>query len=145
MNIPKDASEEELTNDYTIRRGAVDHGVPLITNLQLAQRLAKASSNTQPTAVVYRTVKGWQYGIEGAKSHGAGHGFYSPEYLESLRPFEEKTGVSFPRFEGEKDAVKVEQAFYESLLTIRSALENNMALTRQLSDWIVNAKQRLAD
>jgi len=42
VNIPKDASEEELLNDYQIRRAAVDHGVPLITNLQLAQRLAHA-------------------------------------------------------------------------------------------------------
>jgi carbamoyl-phosphate synthase large subunit len=42
VNIPKNASEEELTNDYTIRRAAVDHGVPLITNIQLAQRLARA-------------------------------------------------------------------------------------------------------
>ena len=40
VNIPKNASEEELTNDYTIRRAAVDHGVPLITKIQLAQRLA---------------------------------------------------------------------------------------------------------
>ena len=44
VNIPKDSTEEELENDYTIRRAAVDHGVPLITNLQLAQRLAKALS-----------------------------------------------------------------------------------------------------
>ena len=42
VNIPKDASEQELANDYTIRRAAVDHGVPLVTNLQLAQRLAQA-------------------------------------------------------------------------------------------------------
>lgn len=42
VNIPKDASEEELENDYTIRRAAVDHGVPLITNIQLAERLAGA-------------------------------------------------------------------------------------------------------
>ena len=110
-----------------------------------AQMRAEALDNGRPTGIVYRTVKGWQYGIEGAKSHGAGHGFYSPEYLETLRPFEEKTGISFPRYEGEKDAVRVEQAFYESLLTIRGALENNMALTRQLSDWIVTARQRLAD
>ena len=42
VNIPKDASEQELENDYRIRRAAVDHGVPLITNIQLAQRLAQA-------------------------------------------------------------------------------------------------------
>ena len=44
INIPKNASAEELTNDYTIRRAAVDHGVPLVTNLQVAQRLARALS-----------------------------------------------------------------------------------------------------
>jgi carbamoyl-phosphate synthase large subunit len=42
VNIPKDATEQELANDYMIRRAAVDHGVPLITNIQLAQRLAQA-------------------------------------------------------------------------------------------------------
>ena len=31
-----------MTNDYIIRRTAVDFGVPLITNLQLAQRLSEA-------------------------------------------------------------------------------------------------------
>lgn len=110
-----------------------------------AQKRAEALDNGRPTGIVYRTVKGWQYGIEGCKSHGAGHGFYSPEYLESLRPFEEKTGVTLPRFDGEKTADAVEQVFYESLLGIRSAFERNMALTRQLSDWVVNARQRLAD
>ena len=42
INIPKDASLDELKNDYMIRRAAVEHGVPLITNVQLAQRLALA-------------------------------------------------------------------------------------------------------
>jgi carbamoyl-phosphate synthase large subunit len=42
VNIPKDATEAELTNDYMIRRAAVDHGIPLITNIQLARRLAQA-------------------------------------------------------------------------------------------------------
>ena len=42
VNIPKDASGEELENDYKIRRAAVDHGIPLVTNIQLAERLASA-------------------------------------------------------------------------------------------------------
>ena len=42
INIPKDFKEEELTNDYIIRRTAVDFGIPLITNMQLAQRLAES-------------------------------------------------------------------------------------------------------
>ena len=32
-----------------------------------AQRLALELDNGQPTAIVYRTVKGWQYGIEGPR------------------------------------------------------------------------------
>ena len=36
VNIPKDLSDKELNNDYTIRRSAVDFNVPLITNARLA-------------------------------------------------------------------------------------------------------------
>ncbi len=42
INIPKHYQKVELTNDYIIRRTAVDFGVPLITNLQIAQRLTEA-------------------------------------------------------------------------------------------------------
>jgi len=42
INIPKHHQQEELENDYIIRRTAVDFGVPLITNVQIAQRLAEA-------------------------------------------------------------------------------------------------------
>jgi carbamoyl-phosphate synthase large subunit len=36
INIPKDLSADELNNDYSIRRSAVDFNVPLITNARLA-------------------------------------------------------------------------------------------------------------
>ena len=42
VNIPKDASEEELDNDYLVRRKAVDFDIPLITNVQIAKRFADA-------------------------------------------------------------------------------------------------------
>ena len=42
INIPKNYQEEELTNDYIIRRKAVDFGIPLITDLRLAQRFVEA-------------------------------------------------------------------------------------------------------
>jgi carbamoyl-phosphate synthase large subunit len=42
INIPKHFQKEELTNDYVLRRSAVDFGVPLITNRQLAERLSEA-------------------------------------------------------------------------------------------------------
>ncbi|MEG8947585.1 carbamoyl-phosphate synthase (glutamine-hydrolyzing) large subunit [Rosettibacter firmus] len=48
INIPKNFQEEELTNDYLIRRTAVDFKIPLITNRQLAMRLAEALVNKNP-------------------------------------------------------------------------------------------------
>lgn len=48
INIPKNYQEEELTNDYIIRRTAVDFKIPLITNRQLAMRLAEALVNKDP-------------------------------------------------------------------------------------------------
>ncbi len=42
INIPKNNEEEELSNDYLIRRGAIDHEIPLLTNLRLTERLVEA-------------------------------------------------------------------------------------------------------
>ena len=42
INIPKNNEEEELSNDYLIRRAAIDHQVPLLTNLRLTERLVEA-------------------------------------------------------------------------------------------------------
>jgi carbamoyl-phosphate synthase large subunit len=36
VNIPKDLSQSELNNDYSIRRSAVDFNVPLLTNSRVA-------------------------------------------------------------------------------------------------------------
>jgi len=36
INIPKDLTKTELSNDYLIRRSAVDYNIPLITNARLA-------------------------------------------------------------------------------------------------------------
>lgn len=113
--------------------------------IRAAQTEALSLKNGRPTGIVYRTVKGWKYGIEGKKSHGAGHGFYSEEYLQALKPFEDKLGLRFPRFEGEKTAEAIEQAYYDSLLVIRKAFESNMTLTGQLGDWVAERKQQHAD
>ncbi len=42
INIPKSNEEAELSNDYLIRRAAIDHQVPLLTNLKLTERLVEA-------------------------------------------------------------------------------------------------------
>lgn len=42
INIPKDLTKTELSNDYTIRRSAVDYNIPLITNDRLASAFLTA-------------------------------------------------------------------------------------------------------
>jgi len=57
INIPKNTQEEELTNDYLIRRKAADFGIPLITNIQLAQRFVEALSKKR---VAELQIKSWE-------------------------------------------------------------------------------------
>jgi carbamoyl-phosphate synthase large subunit len=57
INIPKDTGERELTNDYLIRRRAADFGIPLITNIQLAQRFVEALSKVRMAEL---QIKSWQ-------------------------------------------------------------------------------------
>jgi len=109
-----------------------------------AQKKALALNTGRPTGVVYRTIKGWKYGIEGCNSHGAGHKFYSEEYLAALEPFEQALGLKFPRFDADKNPVSIEKAYFESLLTIRRAFESNPELTSKLAGWIADSGQRLA-
>ena len=42
VNIPKNLSKDELNNDYTIRRSAIDFNIPLITNARLANAFITA-------------------------------------------------------------------------------------------------------
>jgi carbamoyl-phosphate synthase large subunit len=57
INIPKNFHEEELTNDYIIRRQAVDFGVPLITDIQLAKRFIEAISQISADDLA---IKSWR-------------------------------------------------------------------------------------
>jgi transketolase len=109
-----------------------------------AQKKALALNNGRPTGIVYRTIKGWKYGIEGCKSHGAGHKFYSDQYLAAVEPFEQALGLTFPRFGAEKTPENIEKAYFESLLTIRRAFEANPELTARLAGWIADSGKRLA-
>lgn len=42
VNIPKNHTKRELTNGYRIRRGAIDHNIPLMTNARLASAFIEA-------------------------------------------------------------------------------------------------------
>jgi carbamoyl-phosphate synthase large subunit len=57
INIPKNFQEEELTNDYIIRRKAVDFDVPLFTNLKLAIRFVDSVSRK---SVKDLQIKSWK-------------------------------------------------------------------------------------
>ena len=45
INIPKSHEKEELSNDYIIRRTAIDFSIPLITNIQCANLVVSAIKN----------------------------------------------------------------------------------------------------
>lgn len=109
-----------------------------------AQQLAKKGlNNNQPTALIYRTIKGWKYGIEGRKSHGAGHKFCSPEYYQSLKEFEDGFGVQFPRISDVQSPEMVEQSFYDSLLVLRRIAEREKDMSGYVAGKLKESKERL--
>lgn len=114
-----------------------------------AQRRIKTISNSQPTAIVYRTVKGWQYGIEGKKSHGAGHGLCSEGFYKALQQVMTAYNVDFPRCRQEQRCIKgtepavVEECMWNALLVIRSSLEKNLSAVGQLAQMVSEAGNRL--
>jgi len=50
-SLGKDPNTDEQRTTYKIRRGAIDHNVPVITNLQIAQYLVEALGKTQDLEV----------------------------------------------------------------------------------------------
>ena len=71
--------ELSYLHDWNVIDVAGRHGLPAGRSPPSARPLA--IDNGQPTAIVYRTIKGWQYGIEGRASHGAGHKLCSRRVL----------------------------------------------------------------
>ena len=106
-----------------------------------AQRRALAMGNGQPTAVVYRTTKGWRYGIEGKKSHGGGHKMCSEAYYAALEPLFGADTAGLPRCDP-SDPIAVEQAYWDTLLQVRSILETD-PVTAQAADAVASAGKRL--
>ena len=62
--------------------------------ITFAQRLALDLHNGQPTAIVYRTIKGWRYGMEGRASHGSGHGLCSNAFFTAVAPLLPRSATS---------------------------------------------------
>ena len=57
VNIPKNHSKRELTNGYRIRRGAIDHNIPLMTNARLARAFIEAFCKMKQEDI---QIKSWQ-------------------------------------------------------------------------------------
>ncbi len=57
INIPKNHTKRELTNGYRIRRGAIDHNIPLITNARLASAFIESFCSTGLQDI---QIKSWQ-------------------------------------------------------------------------------------
>ena len=57
INIPKNQSKRELTNGYRIRRDAIDHNTPLMTNGRLARAFIEAFCSLKLKDV---KIKSWQ-------------------------------------------------------------------------------------
>jgi transketolase len=115
-----------------------------------AQHKAVEMKNGQPTAIVYRTVKGWQYGIEGKASHGAGHKLCDDGFYSTLEAFQNCAANPLPRCvagslrcRSGKDSAILEECFWESLNCVRKVMEANTALTAMITGSLQAARERL--
>ena len=57
VNVPKNHTKRELTNGYRIRRGAIDHNIPLMTNVRLAKAFIEAFTAMKLEDI---QIKSWQ-------------------------------------------------------------------------------------
>ncbi len=111
-----------------------------------AQKKAMEMDNSQPTAIVYRTIKGWRYGIEGRASHGAGHKVCSDGFYKTLEPFNEEFG-KLPASKSDDgdcgDDTSLEKSFWNALTVIRETLESESDMTGVIADRLSTSKKNL--
>ena len=117
-----------------------------------AQRHALALDTGQPTAIVYRTHKGWRYGVEGKASHGAGHKLCSEGFYEALAELSRTTGAELDlstcepgeqRCAGADGATVREECFWAALQTIRAQVHAQLPMAAALAERLAAARDRL--
>jgi transketolase len=116
-----------------------------------AQRLVSRIDGSQPTAIVYRTVKGWQYGIVGRASHGAGHALCSDGFYAALEPLLAGRGVQLPtccgldarRCQGDGAAAVMEECLWDALLVVRAEIERRAPMVEFLAGRLAESRRRL--
>ena len=123
------------------------------SGIDRAQSKALSFSNGQPTAIVYRTTKGWQYGIEGRKSHGAGHALCSTSFYELLEPVLQELHGNLPSCSAAEepacasaDGDEIREAcFWQALEQVRTLLGEAPACCRWLAGGVQQARERLLE
>jgi transketolase len=146
-----DPAELLHLHDWNVIRVPDGADLPLVL---AAQRRAATLDNGQPTAVVYRTVKGWSYGIEGRASHGAGHGLCSEGFYQALAPLwegrprpDDAARTALPTCQniacGGTDAETIEACYWEALQVIRGALAEQSEIVETLADNLRRSRERL--
>ncbi|HET9952460.1 MAG TPA: hypothetical protein VFS09_11770 [Candidatus Eisenbacteria bacterium] len=135
-------------HDWNVIYVAAGHD---ISHIMAAQHAAVHFDSGQPTAIVYRTVKGWQYGIEGRASHGAGHPLCSAGFHAALQPLVGDRPVELPtccdteekRCSGEMGSAVMETCFWESLRIIRAEIERRNPMVRFFAARLRDSRERL--
>ncbi len=106
----------------------------------------------QPTAIVYRTHKGWRYGVEGKASHGAGHKLCSEGFYEAVAELSRTTGadIEWPTCdpadracEGPDGAAVRERCFWTALQAVRSRIHQDLPMTAALAQRLAASRDRL--
>ncbi len=117
------------------------------TQVNAAFAILGDRENGQPTMIVYRTEKGYKYGITGKKSHGAGHKLCTSGFYEATEELRELGVISLPNCFGENlcqsgsDQERIEVCYAQALLSIRSAMEiSNYEIIKRLSNDLVIAQ-----
>jgi transketolase len=142
-----DPMEFFYLQDWNVIEVADGFDFPLVLT---GQRLALEMDNGQPTAVVYRTEKGWKYGITGKKSHGGGHKLCSEEYYDTVEPLFGRGGPDVPRCgtdgrcAGAKFKDQVEQCYWMTLQRVRHLLEGQYrSMCDDMAGRLATARDRL--
>ena len=134
-------------HDWNVVRVADGHDLQQIV---AAQRHALTIDNGQPTAVIYRTRKGWKYGVEGRASHGAGHKLCSPGFHQTVGELVDEAQATLPtcdlanpRCAGPGGDQVREECFWEALQIVRRRLEEDPLVLEILATRLTAARERL--
>ncbi|MGD8725417.1 MAG: hypothetical protein PVG00_15855, partial [Desulfobacterales bacterium] len=123
-----------------------------IQQIFAAQHKVAEIDNQQPTAIIYRTTKGWQYGVEGKASHGAGHKLCTDGFYEALKALSGISDIRLPRCEANNQRCEagtnkeiLEDCLWEALTSVRTILEDNRDMVDAMAARILKARERLKE